>query len=189
MVVKDVGSAVVYRRCDSLPVMILIKKIGKNTFEAFFEGRCIGDVRFRWYRELEDGRYGDEHSAGDNVALTADRAYGRVNKIFVWIIESKERAHFRGVGTALMQAVIEYSYKKQCAGRVFLCAILNSHFFYYKLGMRAEHKTMNDRIESRLLQGGPYEHLSYTDLHFPQEAIDEWRRKIKERPITIYRAT
>jgi hypothetical protein len=110
----------------------------------------------------------------------------QANHLVIQTIDSYERNVYRGVGTALVQAVIKYGYSLGSEGRVQLEAVRNFHSFYYKLGMRTGWEEIDEQIKelAQTLKGRevPKEHRAQR-MHMPQEGIDMWKERVLANPI------
>lgn len=127
----------------------------------------------------------------------------KVSTIRVTWIYSKYKTKYKGVGTLLMQAVIERSWKKamrnygqevdSCKGRITLCASGESHGFYRTLGMCCNQGSQLDHFIDEKVRIAKSQGLStefeYTignvGMHFPLEAIEKWKDKIKKMPVLV----
>jgi hypothetical protein len=161
-----------------------------KVFEAFVEDeegwQEIGRIQIQRYRtRKKDGLYGSENCQ-DGSFLTYGRERGRrVSKIFVDIIQSPQNARYKGVGTALMQAVMEYGFSKGCEGRIDLDACWSSHLFYHKLGMIPVFEKKEAAIAKFVAQQGipDTSRLGSVTMFMPEERIVEWRKRIQANPI------
>ncbi len=173
-----IGSAVVQSRPGNHPVDIKIQKI-KNLsnrltiFNALLPEQnkyiCIGKVTFSIQIK-------NEHSTTQNAV------YEKMNKIYIERLISYHRTSFKGIGTALMQSVIEYSFHKNFEGRLFLEAIQSSHLFYYKLGMRSPDPEINRRILDHEMDYHPVPCV----MSFPSDALLIWKERILSQNLTGY---
>ena len=100
---------------------------------------------------------------------------------------------YYGVGTALLQTVIEYSYEQGCEGRVILqTGRFGPHGFYYKLGMQAKDEAVNRKIQEELTlaenedRAPDTKSLGLVVMHLPSESLAKWKEHITEHPI-LYR--
>jgi hypothetical protein len=176
---------------EQIPIKIIKEdySLGEFSFKAITKsGEELGFVHCDWYRTKENGVYGSE----DYPEVTIHDQffkYGnseKTNHIVIKTIDSCSQKIFKGVGSALLQSVIEYGYSFGCEGRVQLDAVLNSHGFYYKMGMRTGLKEIDEIIEehTKSLQVGevPGE-LRPEIMHMPQKGIDRWSEQIDANPI------
>lgn len=214
----SVGIAFVYSQEEGKPVPIVIRKaeyaLQEECYVALLpedasSGRFtqLGHITFSHLRMLSSGVYGSETCKGPAYeSYGQDARIGKLNKIFITHIErtnaNETREKYKGVGTALMQAAVEWGVAHGCEGRAALLAINNSHGFYYKLGMRAHynHIPTHDAAIANELEQAQRENrkpdtatalrgmdgVGYAqgiDMHFPQEAIDQMCRKIAKHAI------
>ena len=106
--------------------------------------REIGNLTCYWLRNFEDGTWGGEYYTRRMTDEDWECRYGleesafKTNRLMVERLYSYQQAKFRGVGSALMQAAMEWGDMdgKDCRGHIYLDAIGSSHKFYYNLGMR-----------------------------------------------------
>jgi GNAT superfamily N-acetyltransferase len=183
---KPFGEATAIDMVDVKKVRVLItfQKNPQNpahpkTFQAYvFDPDAASDYqKFRGcgyafislVRNRKDGTFGDETNPVI-PAWSAKYYYGprtagrtRVNQIFIENIASSQNKHYKGIGSALMQAVMEYGYAKKCGGRIALSALSKATGFYDKLHLQTA--------------GGSYRYLS-------EEGIREWKEKIQAHPIS-----
>ncbi len=107
--------------------------------------------------------------------------YGKIDKICIESLQSFQKNLYKGVGTALMNNVLDYSFKNNYEGRIFLEAARNSHGFYYKLGMRTIDSKINNLIAKNLekIASGDKTPLSVDFgvhlMYFPQYAFKAYR--------------
>lgn len=169
---------------------------GRVEFIAYENGdktkKKLGDITIAWIRRLENGTYGSEyHNKIDRCnplyCYGREKSQEQVNKIYIQDLNSTASETYRGVGSLLMQAAMEYGYSKGCQGRVILDAVRDSHLFYYKLGMRTICRKTDAKIAA-LPEKFPGQERVYADfgshiMHMPKEGRDVWKEKIKANPI------
>jgi len=105
-------------------------------------------------------------------------------------LDSFLRETYRGVGTLLMQAAMEYGIRYGTGGRVALHSEGSALGFYYKLGMRSLSKKFNAQIEKELEQA-KRENRAPADItdndamlmYLPEEAMAVWTAKIRQSPV------
>jgi hypothetical protein len=146
----------------------------------------LGYSRITYYEECDRGVVG----AYNKYDLIANSFYRKdldleekLSMIFVEALESSYHNQYKGVGTALMQASMEYGYGKGCAGRLGLDASWDSHGFYYKLGMRTLFPPLDKRIAQSLSKGEKTYNLGLCSMYLPQAGIEFWKSRIQHRPI------
>jgi hypothetical protein len=110
-------------------------------------------------------------------------------------LDSFEREKYRGVGTLLMQAAIEYGIAHGAEGRVSLHLTGTALGFYKRLGMvnGANDVVFDRKIEEESEQAAR-DHREPKDLldgdamamYLPREAISSWRRIIQEQPVFVW---
>lgn len=191
------GSTTVF--CHGQPQTIFIRSIRAEDHKEFWayvkngsEVEEIGMMRFKRFRISKTT--GDYRS--ENCVITESAFYyfmygagKRVPKIYVEKLDSWQNKKYKGVGTALLQAAMEYGYAKRCAGRIDLDACWSSHVFYYKLGMRSIDEKNNKKIKAfdekgrRLGKKLNTKSLYAVYMHMPNEGIREWQERIRKNPI------
>ncbi|MES2122535.1 MAG: hypothetical protein V4492_07145 [Chlamydiota bacterium] len=190
----DTGSATIQlvSTGEQVPVTIIKNNhpSGEFSFNAYDEsGQNIGSVDCDWYRTKENGIYGS-YDCPRVVRYDPNFKYGQdleqANHLVIQTIDSYARNFYRGVGTVLVQAAIEYGYSLGCEGRVQLEAVRNSHCFYYKLGMRTGWEEIDEQIEKlaqTLKNREVPKDFRAQRMHMPQEGIKMWRERISANPI------
>lgn len=145
----------------------------------------IAHVTFERFRCKKDGSYSSERTKNANPIFLRYEKKLKVSQIFVDLIESPHNDAYKGVGTALMQAAMEYGHSKRCKGRVALAACWSSHVFYYKLGMRAKFSEQDKRIAELATQPNKPDSSGLLSAHMymPKQGRLEWKRKIEAHPI------
>ncbi len=101
------------------------------TFKAFYEGKNVGFIQFVRHRMKKNGKYGFFAMEDNGKNMPKHDARPR---IFIWYVESKDNKRLRGVGTALMQAAIEYG-KRRKVEQLVLYALHSAIPFYQKMGL------------------------------------------------------
>lgn len=172
---------------------------GRITFTAYDDKTTLGYVSFeyiRWYSTVNKyGSYNIKRVREGNYLYSYGphtSRIGLVNKIYIEKIRSYTKG--QGVGSILMQAVMEYSYKLGGQGRVQLDAVLNSHVFFYQLGMRVQggnYKMMNRALLTKLqiyklmgLTTGRVD-LGAHAMYMPASGLRKMGAKIKEHPLLL----
>lgn len=213
-----VGIAIVHAVEDGQACPIVIKKAGYALQEECYIALLppapgsnvhtkLGHIAFSWLRNLPTGSYGSETCKGAIYeSYGVDASASKLNKIFVTHIENTQMRDagrkYKGVGTALMQAAVEWGLAHGCEGRTSLLAINNSHGFYYKLGMRShiDDTEEHDRVIADELTAAKAEkrepntaqklremqharHAQAIDMYLPQEAIGQMKERIAKQPI------
>ena len=186
---KCVGTAFIFDKDMNAEVKVSINKRKQNgeiSYSALIveddKVKNLGFVRF-CVKDTSTTVFGPEQSMSR-----------KINK-YIWIsrIDSFHREQFKGVGTALMQAVMERAWKEKdgCKGEVLLAATENSIPFYYKLDMKCVNGPLWDKAVLRELEqvkiGKPSkkfeEELGNVQMCMPFEAIGSWKEKIMKAPI------
>jgi hypothetical protein len=175
---------------------ICLKKIrvadGYKCFVAYANnGTQLGEVLFRWLRKMPDGSIGNEQGIflPDHPIV---KMYSQNTQIFIDNLQSPYRNCYKGVGKALIQSVIEYSYHKACGGRISLEAAYASHGFYYKMGMRTRDPAVDGTIAANVKKIAKGDRSSLNTslgmfaMAFSERVIRAWRMKIFSCPITCY---
>jgi hypothetical protein len=219
MIGKIAGKALVIGTRDNITHDVTITEIESDdqssaTFNAYIEEngkqKCVGGTSLYWLTIKEDGKYGKYGSApAFNFETQNKRFYGthlngqeiirdgeRLSKIYMETIDSLSNDKYKGIGTVLYQASIEYSIRKGCEGRLQLDAAWNSPGFHYKQGMRAEHTAIavrynldyNQLIAEELSKAKaegrePNTNGLNGEMYMPEEGIRMWKKKIADHPI------
>jgi hypothetical protein len=156
----------------------------------------IGDVRFKFKKITAEDQATRHHFTAEKVQLVWQGKrylfYGPVkngmiaDKVYIeWI---GANPNYKGIGTRLMQSIIEKSLLLGCDGRVDLNAA-GAYEFYYSLGLRSIDSSINAQLEASFQKaaekGGKAELLPYpsTQMYLPKEALTAWREKILKDPI------
>lgn len=191
-----IGYANIINMQSNMPEKICLKKItvadGYKCFVAYGkDGTQLGEVLFRWLKKMPDGSIGNEQG----IFLPEHpivKMYSQNTQIFIDNLKSPYRNCYRGIGKALMQTVIEYSYYKACGGRISLEAAYASHGFYYKMGMRTRDPVIDRTIAAnvkKIAQGdrSPLNtNLGMYAMAFSERVIRAWQMKVFSSPITRY---
>lgn len=193
------GKATVYSIAEQKKIEITIEQTnhiyGRVILTAYanINGKQheLGTAKIDWIRNLDNGKYGSENytnlTCGSYYTYGLEQNAHRVNKIVVEDIRCPWNKHYKGIGSALMQAAMEYGYSKNCKGRIFLDACWDSHGFYYKLGMRTKSRETDKAIVQRLEQYAgkerPYIDFGSHMMHMPEEERASWKEKIIANPI------
>ncbi len=179
--------------CDlQITIKTTYSYYGQVIFEAMKDSNSLGYLQTEWVRTSNEGNlfsevrrcipsfsslsdYGDEACLGEAPP----------SKIYVAYMKTvSAKQCYRGIGSALMQAAMEYSYFRGCEGRILLDAAWSSHGFYYKLGMRTSScdpdidKAIEERIES-----GATDDFGSHYMYLQRAAREEWKTKILKEPI------
>jgi hypothetical protein len=110
-------------------------------------------------------------------------------------LDSWNRHEYRGVGTLLMQAAIEWSYIHGAEGRVGLHSTGEALGFYHKLGFQngfrdtaMECKIENEIAQARAQQRAPKDLLDGDALlmYLPSHGIERWRQVILQKPVLTF---
>lgn len=146
----------------------------------------VGAIAIEFFSINEHGNYEGEKTrkiseSSQLMRYGLDETAYKANKIFVEDLFSSHRQHLHGVGTALMQAAIEYSYSKGCDGRILLEASPAAHVFYFKLGMRTLDPALDALIEQEWNEPSKPRELIY--MYMPAAARLMWKERIKLNPI------
>ncbi len=157
---------------------------------------CLGNIQIRFLRVLPSGEYGSKTlnvpahwDWGGIAAYGNENAVAKANRIFVDTINATHKSQYKGIGTVLMQAAMEYGLRKNCEGRIQLDAVGSSHGFYYKLGLRSTFEYHNEAIADELMKATKENrapntlHLRSFWMHLPSTEIPQWLSKIEEHPI------
>jgi hypothetical protein len=191
---KLTGQAIVYTVKGNQPIPIAIEIIKCPEFKiinAYLNGtdgrKELGKICITHYRAHQTGEYMSQYEKV--LGHTPDETHYRygeeekVHKIFVRLLDSPQNKAYKGVGTALMQAAMEYGYSKKCEGRVDLEAAYSSHRFYFKLGMRSYEETKNQAIAECIASDTKTNHLLNFLMYMKAEGRAAWKQRIKEHPI------
>ena len=155
----------------------------------------MGSIKIDWFRTLQN-KYGSETHLGnlDQEPSYSDGYYlddfsnstkeQRLNVICIESIDTSFQA-YKGVGSVLMQAAMEYGYSKGCEGRLLTNAVRNASPFYYKLGMRSRHDIDNKMLKSVAKKPRLSHDFGKIDMWMTPLAIQEWKEKIREKPLFV----
>lgn len=162
-----IGNATIYQNNQEIPIKI-IRHPGYREEMIF----CATLAN----KESELGSITTEHLKSENTLFIHNlRAYP---------------LGYKGVGSALMQAAMEFSYKNGCEGNISLDAMGDSHEFYHKIGLRAKKNTGERIIEcgKKLLKNsgkrGFYKNSNdFYRMILPKDSIEAWRAYIRCYPI------
>ncbi len=215
----EVGVAVVMEGSKPLPLSIY-QWTDKNNcicLHAYIKGTThkVGEMKLDWIRTMSDpvqgthfrgeyfrtGRgYGPNDNAGNPPNQDLPKIYlSEINNLE--FLNSEGNKNIKGVGSALFQVAIEYSFARKCEGRIQLTAVENSHGFHYLQGMRTMgrntpekcqkvDKTIYEELEKvkKAKENGEKltantEELYDVEMYLPDEAIEIWKKKISENPI------
>jgi hypothetical protein len=127
-----------------------------------------------------------------------DHDYATKPVVGVLNIDSWNREVYRGVGTLLMQAAIEYGLAYGTQGRLSLHSAGEALGFYYKLGMR--NGLLNPAFDAQIageIAQAALEHRPPKDIldgdallmYLPSVAIEAWSRHIHKRPVLVVPAS
>ncbi len=196
------GRAAVTRIADGTSLEIQIKKCMDVVNQTCFLATAkiagvetkLGEVTLEWFRDRGEKPFGSENTCYGIERWNSLYGYGaetpeKTAKIVMTNLLSYKKEEYKGVGMALTQAAIEYSYMRGCEGRLLLDACWDSHVFYYKLGMRAKHGATNQEIVRRLQERaqGPVadQDCGSHPMYMPQSARADWKEKIRANPIFL----
>lgn len=126
-----------------------------------------------------------------------DEDYSQNKNMGIIRIDSFARDQFRGIGTMLMQAVIEYGIANGTEGRVSLHSCGTALGFYQKLGMKLgiadadlEQKIREESLRAVFQRRDPVDLLINEDaalMILPKEALERWREIICHNPVLFPR--
>jgi len=136
----------------------------------------IGSIALEYIKSLNPIKKGNEK---ENQYYKHTDAVG-----FICINTLDSNGEYRGVGTALMQVAIEYSFLKGCLGRIQLESIDDSCPFYYnqiKMSFIEDHESLQERIKN-IHKRSSVNYGSH-DMYLSEESIQEWKTKILFNPI------
>lgn len=155
----------------------------RKAFRELGEDNTIGKVDFGFCSVENNKQYNPNHEEIEMEYIGKNHftMYGTSNKMFVDHIQSVERENdgtkhslYKGVGSVLMQAVMERGYQFNCEGRIVLEAGNSSHEFYNKLGLVDRYGNKVDVIE--------YNGFSRS-MRMSDEGIERWAKNINQVPI------
>lgn len=163
-------------------------KYGMKVFKAQNESHeTLGTMVIDWYRTLPNGNFGSDNNPGVD-SWYSDRYYlkgrdkQRLNTILIESINTSFGTH-KGVGTALIQAAMEYGFSKGCEGRLVTNAVRNAPPFYYKLGMRCLKANDNTKIKRDIKKPRALTDLSSFYMWMTPLKIEEMKERIRNKPI------
>lgn len=142
--------------------------------------KMLGGVSFRcrWARETT---YGTETGLNDATYYSPKKKNKERAVKIVWIDDIRTQGNIKGIGRALMQAVMECSFYLECKGRIALDAHGASPGFYYKLGMRSPDEVVNKMIPTTFFSRKDREelHPEHYYMYLPAEAVESWKERIQ----------
>lgn len=193
----SLGKATVFTA--DTPVKILITKKNANFGRIAFIASGVlkgketelGSILLDWIRVRDNGIFGSEYYSysiiGTLKTYGPDRNTSKWSKIYVVRVDNfVPDQNIKGIGTALMQAAVEYSFFKGCNGRLQLDAVRTSHIFHYKFGMRTGNSEVDNGIvelSARLQGKKPRRDFGCHDMHLPEAAQLLWKERIRKQPI------
>lgn len=144
-------------------------------------------IIFRAYENNKEVGYIRFHASIGPYLVEENLSVQKCHSIYIEMIKVHEKG--QGLGTKLMQSVIEYSIKSGMQGRIYLHSTESEeipHGFYYKLGLRALDQQTNQRIAKELEENVQRE-IDFTvniEMHLPEKYFKErWCKIISENPI------
>ncbi|MDR3623729.1 MAG: GNAT family N-acetyltransferase [Chlamydiales bacterium] len=189
------GIACIYSKKENeeIPVTIVRKDLnyGVIKFEAHLGKELLGHIKVDWIRILAGRGYGSKNYSNlsdfDDYYGYGRKNIGEVDKIIVEELFSLQKQKYKGIGTALMQAAMEYGYANHCEGRLLLEASWKSHGFYYKLGMRTRSSDIDAKIASQLEESFDKLNKDHGScvMYMPKKARQNWVEKIRAKPIFL----
>jgi hypothetical protein len=176
-----------------ITVDLVEKSAGEKTIYTLMnQDHEIGSVRFTYRKITEEDLATRHHFTEEKVQLVWQGIrylyYGPVkngviaDKVYIeWIGASS--AKYKGIGTRLLQSVIEKSLLLGCDGRVDLNAAEAFEFYYFN-GFRSFDPVINAQLEATfhkfIEEGGKAKLLPYpsNQMYLPKEALPTWKEKI-----------
>lgn len=122
-------------------------------------------------------------SQDKKYAIGYGKQIEQINRISVLTLMSFKSDRYKGVGRALMQALIEQN------SHIELTASQNSHGFYKKLKMETLNPETDEKIEQELSQAEKEKRKAYTAnlkltyMYMGETGKHYWQEKIKSSPI------
>jgi hypothetical protein len=171
---KIVGMATIYGTGSHKPVKALVKV---KSHPSYFANNNENKESFNLYVKGKLTGYTTVISENQDLHIN--------------YMESTDRKHYEGVGTALHQIAVESSIQRGHHGRVTLDSLDSAVGFHFKSGFRTDSDKTDDKIRRTLdkakRQGirEPEINVSNTLLvmHLPGKKIREWTQRIASNPI------
>ncbi len=191
------GTAIVHASQEQNEMQIEIRisegTYGRKLFQAFNKnGQRIGHMGIDWLRTLDNGIYGSKNHTFGLEPYYSDGFYQnnttneRFNVIYIETIKTSF-SDYKGVGTALIQAAMEYSYLKGCEGRLVTNTVNDAAPFYFKLGMRCQDAYRNNYIKTYITtaaeKGRTGHNFGSHYMSMTPVNIMQWKEKIREHPV------